>query len=272
LSGFVVTSQLVHAAPSAQELAAAVESERRGLEMYAYDQAAWHGTDRFQADVAAAGGSDFLRQRGYRGYIVEPVSGGLQAVFYRERDGRLTAIARYSVSGSKVTGGGIVALGAEEKMTPLALRMVDALAKAREAMAKPDHGLCSNTPPNSVVLSQPDGTLSAYILTSTHDANIYPAGGHYRFDFNAAGTLVAERKFMNSCFPINFKDVPRGKEPALLVLSHLLDPQPTEIHAFVSRNIPVALAVMTVSNDLIWAVGGGRVQFLRDGMSPAKGK
>lgn len=263
-------SQPVLAAPSAQELAAAVESERRGLEMYAYDQAAWHSTDRFLADVAAAGGNDFLRQRGYRGYVVEPVPGGLRALFYGERDGRLTAIARYSVSGSKVTGGGIVALGAAEEMTPLALRMIAALAKAREAMAKPDHGVCSRTPPNSVVLSQPDGTLSAYILTSTDDAGIYPAGGHYRFDFDAAGTLVAERKFMNTCFPINFKNIPQGKEPALLVLSHLLDPQPTEIHAFVSRNIPVALAVMTVSNDLIWAVGGGRVQFLREGPPQAK--
>lgn len=94
--------------PTIAESAAAVEAQRRGLEMYAYDQAAWHATDRFHADAAAAGGNDFLRKHGYRGYIVEPVAGGMQAVFYGQQDDRLVAVARYAISGDQITGGGIV--------------------------------------------------------------------------------------------------------------------------------------------------------------------
>lgn len=141
--------------------------------------------------------------------------------------------------------------------------MVAALAKAREAMARPDHGICSSTPPNSLVLPQADGKLSVYILTSTIDANIYPAGGHYRFDFDASGKLLSERRFMKTCFPVAYGATDKGR-PEIVVLTHILDPQPTEVHAFISRNIPVPLGVITVSNKHIWTVANGAIQYVRD--------
>ena len=44
----------------------------------------------------------------------------------------------------------------------------------------------------------------------------------------------------------------------------LLDPQPTEIHAFVSRNVPVGLMVGIISNNAIWAVSNGRLRYTGD--------
>jgi hypothetical protein len=43
--------------PTSAELASADEAERRGAEMFAYDQAAWHATDRFQEDIRRSGAS-----------------------------------------------------------------------------------------------------------------------------------------------------------------------------------------------------------------------
>ncbi len=250
--------------PTAAETAAAAAAELRGLQMYAYDQAAWKATDRFQADVAKAGGIAVLRERGLRGYVVEPLPDGLQVVFYGAKDDRTFVLARYLVADKQVTGEGILKAGAAVEMSPLTLRMVAALGKAREEMVKPGHALCSRTPANSLVLPQDDGSLAVYILTSTTDPGIYPAGGHYRFDFDADGALKSERAFTTGCFTVNFKDLPKGDKPKLMVLSHLLDPQPTEVHSFVSQNIPIPLAVLTTANRDLWLIAGGKIKFLRE--------
>lgn len=252
------------AKPTTAEAAAAAVAELRGLQMYAYDQAAWKATDRFQIDVAKAGGITKLRERGLRGYVVEPLPDGLQVVFYGVKDDRTFALARYLVTDKRVSGEGILAAGAKDEMSPLTLRMVAALAKAGEEMVKPGHGLCTKSPANAMVLPQDDGSLAVYILTSTTDPEVYPAGGHYRFDFDAEGALKGERRFMTGCFPVNFKQLPKGDKPTFMVLSHLLDPHPTEIHSFVSQNIPFGLAVLTTANRQLWLVAGGKIKFLRD--------
>jgi hypothetical protein len=58
--------------PNAQQLAAAKEAEVRGAEIYAYDQAAWHSTDRFQSDLKKANLTlEQAVDQGVRGYVVE---------------------------------------------------------------------------------------------------------------------------------------------------------------------------------------------------------
>jgi hypothetical protein len=102
------------------------------------------------------------------------------------------------------------------------------------------------------------------VLTSTDVAGIYPAGGHYRFDFDTTGKLVSERRFMNTCFDLDYRARKDGNRLEAMVLTHLLDPQPTEIHAFVSRNIPIPLLIITVSNEASWHVVQGHIEYARD--------
>lgn len=254
------------ATPTAAELVTASEAEQRGDEMFAYDQAAWHATDRIQADIRRRGSSvDVLTAQGLKGYIVEPgESGSLLATFYGEREGRRFAIARYIVAGSTVTGGGFVEADSGRDLSLLAQRMIDAREKAVAAMLKPDHGLCSESPANTLVLPpRGDGKLPVYILTSTIERDIYPAGGHYRFDFDIDGKLVGERRFMKSCFDLDYRPKD-GVQPEVVFLTHLLDRQPTEIHAFVSRNVPFRLMVLTVPSGAIWGIGNGHIEYVSD--------
>lgn len=256
----------VLAAPSDLELAAAADAERRGAQMFAYDQAAWRATDRFQADLVAARISDeALVTANLRGYIAEPADGGgVLVTFYGRRDDTRWAFARYLYAEGKVSGRGILAEGVDRALSPLALRIANAREKAIAEMRKPDHGLCSDTPPNTLVVPVGNqGATAAYVLTSTNDTKSYPAGGHYRFDFDAAGNLSGERRFMKSCFPVNWREKD-GNRPEILFVTHLLDPQPTEIHAFVSHNIPIALGVITISNNSIWAITGGQIRYVQD--------
>jgi hypothetical protein len=255
------------AEPSAIELAAAHEAQERGAQMFGYDQAAWHATDRFQADLKAVGKTVSDPELALAGYIVEPADAGrLLVSFYAGQGADTRARARYFFDPRKgLEGGvegGVLAVDADAAMSPLALRMIAARRIALDQAAKPGHGLCSTSLPNSLILPPgSDGKISVYVLTSTSDHDVYPAGGHYRFDIAADGSLAAERGFMKSCFPIDLRKI-QDKKPAAMVLSHLLHPQPTEIHAFVSRNIPVRLMILTTSNRLIWSVANGTVQFV----------
>lgn len=254
------------ARPSEAELAASLEAEARGADMYAYDQAAWHASDALQADLAREKRSlDDLRAQGFRGYVVEPGGDGLLlATFYVSKGPSYLAAARYWAAGSEVNRGGLVKEGEDAALSPLALQLIAATGKAYDAASEAKYSLCSRSPPNTIVLPpRADGTISAYILTSTTTAGVYPAGGHFRFDFGADGKLISQRPFMKSCFPLDTR--PRdGQTPEAVFLSHLLDRQPTEIHVFVSYNIPVRLFIGTMENNAVWEVSKGKVRFSED--------
>jgi hypothetical protein len=59
------------------------------------------------------------------------------------------------------------------------------------------------------------------------------------------------------------KETQDGKEVAGLMLTHLLDPAPTEIHVFLSLAHRVPLWVMTTQNQYLWRVEHGRIRIER---------
>ncbi len=266
LAALLLFAQPAIAAPDAVELAAARIAEQRGAEMYAYDQAARLASDRFQADMQVAQLSKAqVVEAGVQGYLVEPVDNdSLQVTFYSEHDGTRAAFARYIFLGGQVSGPGILAQTADRTLSPLALRLAAARNQAAAQLGKPGHEICSQSPPNTIVLPNGnDGKVTAYVMSSTTQAGVYPAGGHFRFDFDESGQLTGERRFMNSCFSVDWRNKD-GKQTEMMFLTHLLDSQPTEIHAFVSRNIPIPLAIIIVSKKALWEVDNGHITFTRD--------
>lgn len=251
--------------PTKEQESPGIQAESRGAQLYAYDQAAWHATDSFRADVERKGLSlDRLPlEWGAEGYVVEPgADETLTTTFFGRKDGQLYAIARYAVSGSAVKSGGLVEGDQPKALSRMAEGMIAARKAAMEAFGRTDFSLCSQHPANTVVLP-PDaqGQSAVYILTPSSVTGVYPAGGHFRFDFDATGKLIAQRRFMKGCFDLDTR-ARADKRPAALVLSHLLDPQPTEIHVFVSYNIPVGLYVATTSSKSLWGITRGKIRFL----------
>ncbi|HTN13891.1 MAG TPA: hypothetical protein VL094_03710 [Sphingomonadaceae bacterium] len=245
------------------------EAERIGREMFLYDQAAWQATDRFLPRLGK------LPQEQLRGYIVIPGEDGLlEAVFYGEVDGALREFARYDVREGKVVGGGILAAADRAELSPLAQRLVAARDAAIAEVIAKDYRFCSDQRPNTIVLP-PDANdiVSAYLMTAPVSNASYPLGGHFRVDVGPDGKAGYSRRFLNSCFDAPFgsgegngKKKKKGKadapvEPEALVVTHLLDPYPTEIHAFVSRYLPIGMIVVTTPNRGMWAVEGGRISF-----------
>lgn len=261
---FCLTSMsALSAEPNAAELAAAQTAQNRGMDMFRYDQAAWHATDGFQADLGKAGKEADDPILALTGYIVEPTEGDrLLVTFYSGHGDVVRPRAQYTVDRDAHVEGGLLGLQSESQMSQLALRMIAARDAATALFQKPEHELCSESPPNTLVLPPDDGgVISVYILTSTTDAASYPAGGHYRFDVAKGGQIADERRFMKSCFAI---DLAKTKGAEAVVLTHLIDRQPTEIHTFVNLNIGIPLMIVTTANKFIWDVVGGRISFVSE--------
>ena len=238
--------------------AAATEASRLGELLYPYDQAAWHATDRMFQGLSDA------RTPLMRGYIVLPGAGGLlDTIFYGEVDGALVEMARYSVRGSEVLSGDWLPADRRPALSEDALRLVAARQTAINYASNQRLGLCAEANPNTVVLP-PDslGNVPVYILTPPVATDAYPLGGHYRIEVDRTGAVARHRNFLNTCMMVQYGDASDGGNAAVaMVVSHLLDDHPTEIHAFVSRYVPISLMVATIENRAMWLVEKGTIRY-----------
>ena len=100
--------------------------------------------------------------------------------------------------------------------------------------------------------------MLVYLLTPQTSNDSLPFGGHYLTEVSADGKVGPFRHFTKSCaeFPINGDDKSKG-EPNALIITHLLDPIPTEIHVFSSLSIHKRLYVLTKKR--VWGVEGNQI-------------
>lgn len=240
-----------------QDLAAAVaESERLGELIYRHDQAAWLATD------AAFTLRQFKKDKRVRGWIVEEGEQGLAVSFVGARgDAPPEALYRALISTNGMISGPIDALDPSQPLTPTELAMFNA---RKVAWATP-LDLCAKTY-NTVVFPDVHGeekTWAVYLLPGSTDAAVVPAGGNYRIDVAFDGSkVVSTRPFTKAC--MNLRKETQGKEEAAgLMLTHLLDPAPTEIHVFLSLSNRVPLWVLTTQNQYLWRVERGKARVER---------
>lgn len=227
-------------------------ASERGRLIYDYDGAAWVSTDAMVAKLGRDPG-----KKGVVGYVVEPAGEGtLRAIYYGMDGATPRAVFVAEVRGRKVVSSRVVKPGDDGSLSPLAQRLIAARdAATREAVAK-NYGPCVRQAFNSVALppSTPDGPVSVYLLTPQVKQNEYSAGGHYEIDVGADGRVVASRPFTKSCMAL-----PGGGKTVGLMMSHLLDPIPTEIHVFLSLSSHLPVFVVTNGGDRIWKVEGDKI-------------
>ena len=228
-----------------------------GARVYAHDQAAWHGTDAMLAAVPDA------RERGVAGWIVNEAADGLEVVFFRPAGGGYEAVWAGVYDGRKVIRSATYAAG-ERVLAEAEI----ALVKASLLLRKQKVERCSSQPFNTVILptGKPDGGLYAYLLTPQEALDKVPFGGHHRFEI-VGGKIKGSRKFTNSCLTMQTGANKDGNRPAALMISHVLDSTPTEIHVFSAYAARLAVFVSTTANGRVWSVevsgGEPRIRILR---------
>jgi hypothetical protein len=216
-----------------------------GTLIFLHDRAAWIGTDEVRKLKS------FDKDKRLRGYITERRGNEIRVTFYGAEKGEADA-ALYRVV---VPESGAPHLA--EKMSepePLSAYEAGAVAARGLALSERFEPACSRQH-NTVVIPAPVGAESGwavYILPGTTDAKVLPVGGAHRVEVNAAGDRIINRRaYSRSC--LNLTNEPKA---VALVLSHLLDPQPTELHVFWSLQTRKPLAVVTVPAGSMWFVSG----------------
>lgn len=224
LAMLIVASPTVAQTPPGEQTAID-QAMRRAHLMYRYDQAAWHGSD----DLLAKGKHVAGR---IGGWIVDgPAEEPLLIFYSKDADPVPVYLARFR--NGKLVEGRVARAEERSLIDPARKRLIDAVGVARDALQRANVARCSDKPFNSIVLPPEveGGPVRVYFLTPQTAADAIPFGGHYLIEVDAAGRSAPVRKFTNSCISAPTKK-PDGAKSLGLVITHLLDPVPTEIHGF----------------------------------------
>jgi hypothetical protein len=155
----------------------------------------------------------------------------------------------------------VLGAGEDRSIAPARRRLIAAQRAAEAAFRAAGALRCSDQPFNTVILppKAPEQPTLVYLLTPQTDMDVIPVGGHYRVEVGADGKAGPLHPFSKSCLamPLRMKGKP---EPEAIVVSHLLDPVPTELHVFSSFAARKLLMVITVSNKRVWGVAGNSIR------------
>lgn len=150
------------------------EAVRLGRLLYAYDRAAWHGTDAVRALLPADPAR--LAER-MTGYVAEPHEGGWRVVFGRlSPDSSALDVAYEALLDSAYAVRGARALDPAERRTGAACEAFWALGRAKGAFVPPER-----VQYNSAVVPVGDGAFLVYFLPAQPAARVYLVGADVRF-------------------------------------------------------------------------------------------
>lgn len=228
---------------SAEELLAASLAADRGREIYDYDQAAWHTTDTMHEDIAD------LENSGIRDWVVTRASDGWLVTYWKPQEDSYSAVYSALWTGKRVRNRTVLR-GDATVLNPEQLAQI----AATRAASQGDLTRCSDYPFNTVTIPGPGAdSYFVYLLTPQTSTQSIPAGGHYRFTVRG-GEVVDQRKFTNSCLEIGFAPPDKDSKAVAMVVSHLLDPVPTEIHVFSMFAAGTPVYVATMPNNFFWLI------------------
>jgi hypothetical protein len=236
---------------TAGEQARAEAAIERGRLLFELDRAAWVTTDDMFSRLHSRGNVPI------RGWVTERGADNSYVVTYFG-DAGTGPFAWYSgvVREGKLVSGELFAQGLRPLLTPAQLRLKAAADTARSFR---DYRPCTAAPFNLAIVppETATGPIEAYLLSSQTEAGVYPLGGHFLLRIDS-GKIVSHRRFMKSCMNLNTGAVAGKGAPVALVVAHLLDPSPTEIHVFASLSMRKAIYVTT--GKTLWAVEGWNIR------------
>lgn len=169
----------------------------RGRALYAYDQAAWHGTDAFFALHPDTNGLTH--------YICMETPTGWEVVFpkWNETHDRLLAAYEAKQSG-----------GPEEytavKYDPPRESPDDLVAKERALELALSDFPKQSRPYNTAILPAEDGKLYVYLYPAQTKSDVWPLGGDVRYTISADGTKILEKRQLHKAI-LDFRFDPKLK-------------------------------------------------------------
>lgn len=235
----------------AQIAQALLDAEATGRAIYLHDQAAALASDAVMTLKA-------FRQDGKQGrlggWITEQRDEGIVVTFLSS-DAEPRARYRVTVGSEGRVIGDPQALAESAPLTPYEL----GAARARNTAAHAEFAPCSRSY-NTVVLADPreGGGWIAYLLPGTTKHGVIPIGGSYRLDMDATGLQrLKQRPFTKTCIALESPPEDKARETVAVMITHLLDPVPTEVHVFWSLWSRTPMFVVTSEGN--WLIEEGKI-------------
>lgn len=233
---------------------ALLAADAAGRLIYLHDHAAAVATDAVMELKA-------FRRDGKRGdlagWITEQRDEGIIVSFLSSES---VPRARYRVT---VANDGRIAGSPEALAEPAALTAYElGAARARATAATATFEPCSRTY-NTVVLppTTEDGGWTAYLLPGTTQQGVVPLGGSYRLELDTTGDrILTQRPFTRSCIAIESPRNDRSMKAVAMMITHLLDPAPTEVHVFWSLWARQPMYVATSQGN--WLIENGKTRLM----------
>jgi hypothetical protein len=224
----------------------------RGRLLFDLDRAAWVGTDDMVAQVSG------WREAGMRGYVVERDGTGYRVVFFGGPEAAPVAHYVGRVENHRVVSREVFAADRRPPLTAAQQRLVAARTIVAGGTSR---RACGTHPFNTAVVppATPGGPIDVYLMTPQVEDGEFPLGGHFRATVDSEGRVVSERAFTNSCLTM-----PRPpSDAAALMVSHLLDRVPTEIHVFTAMSAGVPVYVAIARPQRVYVVTGEAIRRVR---------
>jgi hypothetical protein len=185
----------------------------RGRALYAYDQAAWHGTDAFFAIHPDTNGLTH--------YICMKTAAGWEVAFPKWTETHDRLLVAYE---AKPAGGpeNFTAV----KYDPPREGPDDLVAKERALeLAVGDFGT-ANRPYNTAILPAEDGNLYVYLYPAQTKSDVWPLGGDVRYTISPDGKQILEKRQLHKTI-LDFQFDPKLKTAAGFH-THVLSDVPEE--------------------------------------------
>ncbi|HMN35309.1 MAG TPA: hypothetical protein PKE36_07855 [Chiayiivirga sp.] len=250
LSGTAFAQDEIVTLSPPEEAAAIASAERIGESLFRHDRAAAVATD------AALRIRGFKRNKTLRGWITtEHADDGIDVVFFGGTD-EASPAEFYRVA---VDSSGAVRGKPRISTPPLPLQGAELAAARAHLMAESvEFTPCSNQY-NSVTLPADEGSerWSIYFLPGTKKGGVVPIGGSQRVSVDLATGETQIRPYTRTC--VTLQNDPRA---VALMMTHLLDAVPTEVHVFWSLWVGKPIFLSTPDGTL-WSVEGSTVRMVK---------
>jgi hypothetical protein len=194
----------------------------RGRALYAYDQAAWHGTDAFLAlhpDTTGLGH-----------YVCRMTASGWVVSFGRWNETHDRFLVAYEAKESGKPG------EYEARKFDPPMDATNDLAAMERALELALHDFTAlNRPYNSAILPASAGNFYVYIYPGQTKDTVWPIGGDVRYVISADGKQIIEKRQLHkTILDIEYKP---GDHPIAGVHSHILSdvPEDTDVLYVLNR-------------------------------------
>lgn len=230
-------------------------AEATGARVYRHDRAAALATDALRAV------RKYRNDKRVGGWVTEAREDSIRVSFIDKAEPE-SAVVLYQVdvADTREGAGTVQAFDPPQAATK---SQRDAARARRTAMAFA-FTPCAKHYNTVIVPATIDGQPSwdVFLLPAATDKKTIPFGGTYRLELSADGASVTNsRTYTRSCIDFQRPKAKRA-EVAMLFMTHLLEPFPTEAHVLLNLHLGTPVMLMTVPNRSVWKIERGRIQFL----------